>query len=462
MNTHERRRSGMRGLAALMGLVWGLAAPGAAPAQDGLKQPQPMPLTRPAASEGANGALTKLVAEAIARNPEIQAAARERDAARQRIRPAGALDDPMLEAGVINVPVPSWSFRTEDMTMQMLGLSQRLPYPGKRDLRAEVASKEAVVVGFGYRETVNRVAREVRVAYFDLALVAETTRIVEQNRLVLEQFLKTAEARYAQGQASQSDVFKAQTQLSRMVDELIRLDRERPAMEAELERALARPLTPDERPGPVPAVLETSLDFQMLMTKATAMRPQLLALQTAIERGDRAIELARKDYYPDFDLKLAYGVRQAMPDGTPRDNMVTLTVAINLPIWQASKQDPRLAEAIAMRDRARDMLRSQSNEVAAKLRQQVELARQSMRSAKLYRDAILPPARLAVEAALSSYRVNRVDFLTLLDSQMGVFNYEITRAQAAIAFYKALAEIDLLVGEQVGARDEFDVGGTSK
>ena len=56
-------------------------------------------------------------------------------------------------------------------------------------------------------------------------------------------------------------------------------------------------------------------------------------------------------------------------------------------------------------------------------------------------------ARLAVEAALASYRVNRVDFLTLLDSQMAVFNYEISRAQAAAGFHKGLAEIDLLTGE---------------
>jgi outer membrane protein TolC len=453
----------MRLLPGLAGLVLGLAAYGAVLAQDKPEQStaQRQP-PRTAAREGLDPQLAKLVDDALARNPEIQAAARERDAARQRIRPAGALDDPMLEAGVVNVPVPSWSFRTEDMTMTMLGLSQRLPFPGKRDLRAEAATKEAVVVGFGYRETVNRVAREVRITYLDLALIADTTRIVQQNRLVLEQFLRTAEARYAQGQATQADVFKAQTQLSRMVEELVRLDRERPAMEAELERAVARPLAPDERPVQVPAVQGTSPDFEALMAKAKAMRPQLLALQAEIERGDKMIELARKDYYPDFDLKFAYGLRQAMPDGTPRDNMVTLTVAINLPVWQASKQDPRLAEAIAMRDRARDMLRSQLNEVAAKLRQQVEVARQSVRSASLYRDAILPPARLAVEAALSAYRVARVDFLTLLDSQMAVFNYEIARAQAVTGFHRALAEIDLIVGERVRAREELDEERTGK
>lgn len=100
-----------------------------------------------------------------------------------------------------------------------------------------------------------------------------------------------------------------------------------------------------------------------------------------------------------------------------------------------------------MRDQATEMLRAQLNELAAKLRQQVALVEQSVKSVRLYETGILPQARLAVDASLAAYRVNRVDFLTLLDSQMAVFNYEISRAQAAASFHKALAEIDLLTGE---------------
>ena len=91
--------------------------------------------------------IDELVAEALRSNPEIQAAKREREAAEQRIAPAGALDDPMLEAGVISVPIDSFRFNREDMTMKMIGLSQRLPYPGKRGLRQDVAARDAESVG---------------------------------------------------------------------------------------------------------------------------------------------------------------------------------------------------------------------------------------------------------------------------------------------------------------------------
>jgi outer membrane protein TolC len=446
MNSHGSRRSSILTALAFAGLVYGSIVQEAAhsqplPGQPPAAQPPRLAVTGPGAFE-----LDGLVAQALENNPEIKAARSELSAAEQRIRPAGALDDPMLEAGVLNVPLNSLSFRREDMTMKMLGLSQRLPFPGKRALREEVASRDADMIRFGYAETQNRVVREVRVVYYDLALVVQSMRIVQNNTRVLEQFLKTAEARYAVGQASQSDVLKAQTQLSKMTDERIRLERELATMEADLNRLLGRTGGVAVEPGAIAAPGELRLNSQALLDEAFAERPQLLGLQRAIARADRTIELARLDYYPDFDVKLSYGKREPMPDGARRDDMVALTVSINLPVWQEAKRDPRLAEAIAMRDQARQMLEASRNELAAKLRQQVALADQSSRSAHLYRAAILPPARLAVEAGFEAYRVGRVDFLTLLDSQMAVFNLETSLVQTQTALAKALAEIRFLVG----------------
>jgi outer membrane protein TolC len=120
---------------------------------------------------------------------------------------------------------------------------------------------------------------------------------------------------------------------------------------------------------------------------------------------------------------------------------------MNLPIWRENKLEPRVMETLALRDQALDLYQAQRNEVDARLRQQVEMAEQNLRSARLYQTAILPQARLTVEASLSAYRVNRVDFLTLLDNQMTVFNYEIGLATAIAGYNKALAEIDLLAGK---------------
>lgn len=402
-----------------------------------------------AAQQDADAALRALVAEALEKNPEIRAARAEAEAARQRVSPAGALDDPMLEAGLVNVPTDTWRLNREDMTMRMLGLSQRLPFPGKRALRRELAEREAENAEHALRETANRVAREVKMAYLDLALAVESARLIRDNIVVLEQFLAIVESRYAVGQGAQADVFKAQAQLARMREELLRMEREQSVMQAELAKLLARDAAAPIA-APLPAPRAGGLDPAALREAALARRPQLLALRNKVERSAAAIELARKEYGPDLDLRLQYGRRENMPDGTRRPDMMSFMVAINLPIWGGEKIDPRIAEARAMRDQAASMYRAQQNEVFAKLRQQVAIAEQNRRSLELYDAAILPQARLAVEAALAAYRVGRVDFLTLLDSQMNLFNFGIGRAAAVVNLAKALAEIELLTGAPQG------------
>jgi outer membrane protein TolC len=406
----------------------------------GLPQDATMPAVAPA--------LGTLVAEALQNNPELRAAAKETEAASQRVRPAGALEDPMLEAGLLNVPIQSGRLDREDMTMKMLGVSQKLPYPGKRALREQVAAKDAESVKYGLRETANRIVRDVKLAYFDLALVGETLRQLQNNRLVLEQFLRIAEGRYASGQATQADVLKAQTQLGRMTEELLRMERERPVMEAELLRLLGRRENAAPIAAELPGIGDGAFSLEALQQAALRERPQLLGLQSVIDRSAKTLELARKEAQPDFDLRFAYGQRERNQMGLPREDLVSLTVAMNLPVWRQDKIGPRIAEAQAMREQTLEVHQAQQNEVLTRLRQQVAIAEQSRKSVRLYETGILPQARLAVEASLSGYKVSRVDPLMLLDSQMTLFNYEISRAKELVNFNKALAEIELLTGKR--------------
>jgi len=398
-----------------------------------------------AAQEPLDAQLAALLAEAAQNNPDLQAARLEANAARSRISPAGALDDPMLEAGVLNYPVESRSFKTEDMTMKMIGFTQRLPYPGKRALRRDVAENEALAAESSLQELANRVRRDVKVAYFDLGFVDESLRLAERNRRVLEQYLSIAEARYGVGQGTQADVLKAQTQVSKMREELIKLGRERPTLEAELNRAAGRTAAPAAINPPPAQAKEMSFALDELRAAARASRPQLAAQQRMMDRGTKAVELARKDYYPDFDVRVSYGQRDNSPD-MRREDMISFTVAINLPVWRESKRDPRVAEAESMREQASAMYQARLNELDAMLRQQVAAAEQALKSARLYETGLLPQARLTADASLAAYRVGRVDFFTLLDSRMTVFNVETGYAASLAAYNKALAEIEFLTG----------------
>jgi outer membrane protein TolC len=412
----------------------------------------------PPSGEPAATPLAALIDEATRANPEVRAARREAEAAEQRIAPAGALNDPMLEVGVLNLPIDTFSFRQDDMTMKMIGLGQRLPYPGKRRLREEVAEEDAEATRHRTQDTLNRAVRNVRVAYYDLALNATATRLTLRNRDTLEQLLRIARAKYEVGQSNQADVLKGELQLSRMSDELIRLGRERQDAAGELDAALGRP--PGQRtivPEPL-ALARVAVPSAPAVGEALAAQPQLLGLQSRIARSQKILDLAAKEYYPDFDLRFAYGQRDRAQDGMSRPDMILFTVGINLPVWRSTKLAPLVAEAEAMRGQALDSYEARRNEILMQLHHQAAAAEQGLASARLYETTILPQARLAVDASLAAYRVDRLDFLNVLDSQITVFNAEIAHATAVAGYNKALAEIDLLTGTPV--ESQYAKGGT--
>jgi outer membrane protein TolC len=389
--------------------------------------------------------LAMLLKEAAERNPEAAAARQEAEALASRIEPAASLDDPMLEVGLLNVPAQSLNLQQEDMTMKMIGISQRLPYPGKRGLRREAAQKDADASASGAREVVNRVQRDVKAAYLDLWLADESLRLTEINLRVLEQFLSIAESRYSVGQSTQADVFKAQTQLSRMQEERLKLGRDRLTLEAELNRAAGRGGAAAAVNPRAPQLREADLHLETLRATARAKRPQLLAQQRMVDRAATQLELARKDYYPDFDLRFSYGQRDNY-QGVRREDLISFTVAMNLPVWGEKKRGPRVAEAQSAFGQSGAMLQARLNEIDSMLRQQVAAAGQALRSVRLYEGSLIPQARLTADASLSAYRVGRVDFFTLLDSRMTAFSAEISRAASVVAYNKALAEIEFLTG----------------
>ncbi len=404
------------------------------------------PATTSVSTAGPATPVEPLLEEALRNNSEIAAARAENDAAQQRIAPAAAFDDPMLEVGVVNAPLP-FSLRREDMTMKMLGLSQKLPFPGKRDLRHNVAVADAASIAHAVDETVNRVVRDVRVAYEELRLAVTSERLVTATLATVKQLAAVAEARYAVGQATQSDALQAQIQVVRMQQDLLRLGQEQTMRRSELRRLLGRR---DDDALAITPTRATLLDFsaapEALQQTAQEQRPQLKSLTALIEKSDREVELARREYYPDFELRFGYGQRDRTLDGMPRDDMVTLTVAVNLPLWRKSRLEPRVAEANAMRRQAASLAEGQRLETRAALERELASERRQRESATLYRSTLMPQTEAAFDSALSAYRVGRVDFLTLLEARMRIYEAALGEAEAIAGHNKAIAEIDFLTG----------------
>lgn len=249
--------------------------------------------------------LAALVEQALARNPEIRAMARQSDMMRARVPQAKALPDPMLELGNISslIPVPPLKGRSGDTSSErMVGVSQELPFPGKRTLRGCVAEAEAGAEQWNFEQTRFNVVAEVKDAYYELAYVDKAIETIAKNRKLLEQFTKIAEARYAVGKGIQQDVLKAQVELSKLVDRMTVLEQRRATAEAKINSLLYREL---ETPvGRTEALKARVFDYTLagLNETAAAHNPALKAQRRRVEGRQYGVELAKKEFYPDFSV----------------------------------------------------------------------------------------------------------------------------------------------------------------
>jgi len=402
--------------------------------------------------------LNQLVEEALQNNPEILAAKKKWEVFKEKIPQAYALEDPMLGFGIVSLPT-NFSFKDEDMTMKEFSISQKFPFPGKRPLMKQMAEKEAEAVSTEIKEKINRIVKEVKTAYYDLSHVYRATEVAQRNKKILEDFSKIAETRYSVGEGIQQDVLKSHIEVSKMVDELIMLGQRKKALEAKLKALLNRP--PETQMGEPEEVIfrKLPLTLEELQKMALEMNPTLKGMKKMIEAKEKAHALAKREYYPDFNLKLAYGQRDNMreSDGTEikRRDMLTGMIEINIPIFYNSKQSRKVAETKADILSWEAQYRAMKNEIFFMIADIGAMVHQRERQYELYRTGIIPQANLQTQAAMSAYRVNKADFMTLLDSQMTLYKYELEYHQVLTEYEKNVANLGATIGKQLFERGEM-------
>jgi outer membrane protein TolC len=393
----------------------------------------------------------QLIEEAIQNNPEILAQKKRWELFKEKIPQVSAFEDPMFGFGIVNLPT-NFSFREEDMTMKEFSLSQKFPFYGKRRLMGEMAGKEAEAVFNEIQEKINRMIREVKTAYYDLSHNYRTTEVVQRNKRILEDFSKIAETRYSVGEGIQQDVLKAHVEVSKMVDELIMLEQKKSALGAKLNALLNRP--PETPVGVPEEVVLQKLPIQIEEFQKTAVEtnPTLKGMKKMIEAKEKAYDLAKKEYYPDLIARFAYGQRDNGPD-MKRKDMLTGEVMINLPIFYKSKQERKVAEAKVDIQALEAQYRAMKNEIHFMITDMASMIQRVERQLELYKTGIIPQANLQISSAMSAYRVNKADFMTLLDSQMTLYRYELEYHLALTEYEKNVARLEAVVGKRFSQRE---------
>ena len=392
--------------------------------------------------------LPVLVTTALENNPEVKASEARWQIFNNRIAQARSFEDPMLmlkiQNGIVQAPL---NFSKEPMTSKIIGITQQLPFWGKRALKGEIAEKEAESYKWQVAERKLELTRMVKETYYQLYFIDRSLTIVDKNLRILDDFITLAETKYSVNQGLQQDVFKAQVERSKMLDLHISLEQQRRSEEAKLNALLSRPAsTPVGRIADV-EMQPLTLDPKQLEAIADDQRPLLKSARAGIAKAGAGLKLAKKEYFPDFNVSLEYMQREPV-QGSEGLDMYALGLTFNLPV-QTARRQAAVAESNAEIQTATEELHSINNSIqagAADLLAQMERRR---KLAELYKTGILPQARQSLESSVIGYRVNKVDFLTMLDTMVTLFTYERDYYESIADYQVKRAQLEALVGEEL-------------
>ena len=380
--------------------------------------------------------LDQAVREALDHNSRIASLKNTRDAMREK------------PAQVTGLPNPMFTYRGMDSTSggafpntseKRFEIEQPLPGFGKKALRQDVAQKNAEVMGFEAEVMEREIAMAVKEVCFELQVVQKTAAITRDEMAVLSAVAKVTETRYTTGEAAQSDMIKAQTEITVLKQNLVEWEGQENALKAKLALLMNRKdgQLPPRIVAPVPD--RAIPDKARCLARALQERAELKSAQARVQRSERERELATRESQPDYRVGLEYRALEH------QDDMVMFMVGVDLPLWQG-KNRAMIREATMMKAASESDRESSERQVAFEVqdaRFKLETARRTL---DLYRNELIPQAELRAKSSEAGYRSGKVDFMDWLESERFLLSAKILAVTAEGTLGTGWARLERAVG----------------
>jgi outer membrane protein TolC len=386
-------------------------------------------------------ALQDLIGEAQRNNPDILAAQKRYEAARQRPRQESSLADPTLSLGYSSNgnPLPGTGVGTQPTSNIGFSFTQEFPYPGKRRLRGDISSKEADAEFQQYRMVERNIISRLSQAYYRLQHTYPEMEVLERNHALLQTLLRIIEVRYSVGKAAQQEAFKTQTELTILETKKVQLERERRVRQAEIASLLNRPAGAFLGQPGEPHVHELTVPLEEIQAHARDTSPELLRVQKLVERSQLALNLARKEIYPDYAITGGYFYMGSMPA------MYQLRADIKLPYF-SRKQRAGVTEQSERVAEARHAYDATGQSTGFRIEDLYLSAQSSYKLMKLYLDTVIPQAHLALQSSLNAYETGTADFLSVFTGHIALLEYEMNYHEEMLNYHLALSQLEELTG----------------
>jgi outer membrane protein TolC len=381
--------------------------------------------------------LDSLVADVLARNPDIQSASAAWRAAAQRYPQEIALDDPVF--GAMLGP-GSWGSNEVGFAYSVEA-SQRVPWPGKRALRGHIARALANAAALEVAEERLRIAQATRLAYYQYFLADRRLAVLAESTELLKAFREIAIKKYEAAEVQQQDVLLAEVELAELERRRLELERIERVARARVNTLLLE--APDKPLPPPPEKLEVERSLpgpDELQELSLAQRPELAAQAARIRAERDAAALARKEFHPDFEFVARY---DAFWQEVPLRPMVGMFV--NVPVYR-QKRWAAVREAEARFAEQQAELDAQLIDLVFQIEQTYRRVQESRQALGVYQERLLPTARHSVDVARASYIAGQLDFLRLVEAQRQLLSVQEGLYETMAEYHQRLAELDRQIG----------------
>jgi outer membrane protein TolC len=392
------------------------------------------------------------IRRALAENRTVQAACYNLLAMKARIPQVTALEDPTASNTIYPIPSVAPQYELMGYNPYNLMLAQQFPWFGTLRLRGEAAGEDVKVALAELCAAQLDAVANVKRAYYDLYFAERAVRILEDNRKLATEFVATAKERYSTGGRPLQDVLRAEVVVTDIDRELERVRQSLAAARSDLARELHVSPEADLRTLSEMPVSNVPTEVERLYRLAVAARPELKGRFAAIARDERAVELAKKRYYPNVTVGLSYMDMEKTNAVTPQTASgmpnVGLFVGFNLPIYQ-KKLAAGVCEAEARALADAKLYDAERDNTYREVKDLLTQARSQQNILGMFRGSILPKAKEALDLTSTDYQGGTSDYITLITAWREVLQIELQVAQVESDLGKSLASLERAVGVQL-------------
>jgi len=380
-------------------------------------------------------------------NARLKAAFEQWKAAIQQAPQAKALPDPKFTYGYFIEEVET----RVGPQRQKFGIMQIFPWFGKIEARTDAAAAAAKAARKRYEATKLKLFFEVKDAFYEYAYLARAVEIARENLELIKHFEEVARTKYMVAAAGHPDVIRAQVELAKLEDQLKTLEDLRKPIVARLNAVLNR-RSFDMLPWPRKEKIRTvKVDRQQMIEILRAQNPELQALDFEVEAAKSRVELAKKKFWPDIGAGIDW-IQTGDALGTgPRDSgrdPIILMFTMNLPIWRKSYIAAELQAKANARKTSQQKTETE-NTIIARAEQTLYDFDDSDRKIVLYRDILIPKAKELLEASETAYKAGTIDFLSLINAQQKLLEFQLRYERAVADNQQSLAELEMLAGTEL-------------